>query len=83
VLELAVIIGGTIILALGKSNTKEDKNRKQGIENLKKITYRKFDNMTMEEINYWLKNNGLYDLYGEYGRETKINKIVDRLLSSN
>jgi hypothetical protein len=79
VLELAVIIGGVIVLSLGKSNTKDNKSNKQDKENRKKITYKKFDNMTTYEINEWLKDNGLFELYGEYGRETKISKIVERI----
>jgi hypothetical protein len=79
VLELAVIIGGAIVLSLGKSNTKDNKNNKQEKESLKKITYRKFDNMTTYEINQWLKDNGLFDLYGEYTRETKISRIVEKV----
>jgi hypothetical protein len=43
--------------------------------------YRKFDNMTTSEIDYWIKHNDIDDVYGEYSRETKVNKLVDKMKS--
>jgi hypothetical protein len=71
---LVLIIGIPIALALGDTPV-SNKSIKTTDNNI----YKKVDNMTTYELDQYLKGHGLYDIYGEYGRETKIEKIVQHL----
>lgn len=78
---ILAILGAVFILPLSNSSDTKDENKCSTIDNKvsrKEIIYRKFDNMTTYEIDQWLKENDLYNTYGCYGRETKINKISER-----
>lgn len=69
---LIILLGGAYLLAIADEKinlTKRNKSRKE--------TKMKFDNMTTYEIDTYLKENNLYDTYGSYSREAKIERILD------
>lgn len=86
-LEILVLIIGIPYIMLSniiESTNTEDKDdysthdRNSNKQNRNKALHRKFDNLTTYEIDGWLKDRNLYDTYGSYSRETKINKILER-----
>jgi Na+-translocating ferredoxin:NAD+ oxidoreductase RnfC subunit len=71
--ETIFIVGAILAIVFCKDECNQKK---------RKMLYKKYDNMTTYELDRYIKENGISEYFEDgYGRETKIQKLIDRKMN--